>query len=397
MFKFVTNGKPKTMKFLKNFFKWFAIVLATIIILMYIFDVDYLLRAVRTIYFHGYTTAYLDDYTHFPNREIKKGVAQPWAIAKDYNSVPATEELNKTHKELQTVAYLIIKNDSIWHESYFDGYGKDSKSNSFSMAKSVVSAALGKAIMDGKIKSLDQKVTDFFPELKGQFAKEVTVGDLSSMASGLSWDEKYYSPFSIVTRAYFDDDLKKVILGLDVKEKPGQSFKYLSGATELLAMCIEKATGTYVSDYVSKNFWQPMGAENEALWQLDHEGDGIEKAYCCIASNARDFARFGKLYRDYGKWSGKQLLDSTFVAKSIAPRFPDSPQYGYGFWLHNINGKQLFYMRGHLGQFVIVIPKDNVIIVRLGHLKGLQTETDPHSNDLYVYVNEAYKMLEKRK
>lgn len=385
------------MKFLKKFLLWFLILLTGIIILMYIFDVDYLLRAIRTIYFKGYTTAFLDDYKEFPNREIKKGTAQPWAIAKDYNSVPATDLLNKTHKELQTVAYLIIKNDSIWHESYFDGYGKDSKSNSFSMAKSIVSACLGKAIMDGKIKSLDQKVSDFFPELKGKYAKEVTVGDLSSMSSGLSWDEHYYSPFSIVTRAYFDNDLKKVILGLEVNEAPGKSFKYLSGATELLAMVIEKATGEYLSDYMSKNFWQPMGAENEALWQLDHAPDGIEKAYCCIASNARDFARFGKLYLQNGKWNEKQLLDSTFVAKSITPRFPESPEYGYGWWLHNYLGKKMYYMRGHLGQFVIVVPEDNVIIVRLGHLKGLQTETDPHSNDFYVYVGEAYKMLEKRK
>ena len=385
------------MRFLKKLFKWFAIVLVSIIILMYIFDVDYLLRAVRTIYFRGYTTAFLEDYTHFPNREIKKGTAQPWNIAKDYNSVEATPILAKTHKELQTVAFLIIKNDSIWHESYFDGFDKDSKTNSFSMAKSVITAALGKAIMQGKIKSLDQKVSDFFPELKGEFAKDVTVGDLSSMASGLNWDEKYYSPFSIVTRAYFDDDLKKVILGLEINEKPGQSFKYLSGATQLLAMCIEKATGEYVSDYVSKNFWQPMGAENDALWQLDHEPDGIEKAYCCIASNARDFARFGKLYKQNGKWNGEQILDSTFVKKCITPRFKGSPQYGYGWWMHNISGKELFYMRGHLGQFVIVIPEDDLIIVRLGHLKGLQTATDPHSNDLYTYVEEAYTMLGKRK
>ncbi|WP_177730768.1 serine hydrolase domain-containing protein [Flavobacterium inviolabile] len=385
------------MKFLKKFLIWFTVVLASIIIIMYIFDVDYLLRAVRTIYFKGYTTAFLEDYKDFPNREIKKGTAQPWAIAKDYNAVPATPELAKTHKELQTVAYLIIKNDSIWHESYFDGYGKDSKSNSFSMAKSIVSASLGKAIMDGKIKSLDQKVSDFFPEMQGKYAKDVTVGDLSSMASGLNWDEHYYSPFSIVTRAYFDSDLKKVILGLKVTEQPGKKFVYLSGATELLAMVIEKATGEYLSDYVSKNFWQPMGAENDALWQLDHEPDGIEKAFCCIASNARDFARFGKLYKQHGKWNGKQILDSTFVAKSITPRFADAPEYGYGWWLHTYLGKKMYYMRGHLGQFVIVAPEDNLIIVRLGHLKGLQTETDPHSNDFYVYVGEAYKMLEKRK
>ena len=385
------------MKFFLKLLKWLAILLLSIIVLLYIFNVDYLLRAVRTIYFKGYTTAFLEDYNEFPNRKIKKGIAQPWAIATDYNLVSATKTLQKTHKELQTIAFLIIKKDSIWHESYFDGFDKNSKSNSFSMAKSVVTMAMGKAIMEGKIKSLDQKVIDFFPDLKGEYAKDVTVGDLSSMASGMNWDEKYYSPFSIVTRAYFDDNLKDIILGLDIKEKPGQSFKYLSGATQLLAMCVEKATGEYLSDYVSKHFWQPMGAENEALWQLDEAPDGIEKAYCCIASNARDFARFGKLYLNNGKWNDQQILDSGFVKKCITPRFENSPEYGYGWWMHNFLGKDFYYMRGHLGQFVIVIPEDDLIIVRLGHLKGIQTPYDPHSEDLYVYVEETYNMLTKKK
>lgn len=385
------------MKRLLAFFKWFFISCVGFILILYVFDVDYLLRAVKTIYLKGHTTAFLEDYKEFPNRTIHKGTAQPWAVSKAYNTIPTTDKLNTTHKNLQTVAFLIIKNDSIWHESYFDGYTNTTKSNSFSIAKSIVSAALGKAIMEGKIKSLDQKVTDFFPKLNGKFAKEVTVGDLSSMASGLSWDEKYYSPFSIVTRAYFDDHLKEVILGLSIKDKPGQEFRYLSGATQLLAMCIEKATGEYLSNYVSEHFWKPMGAENEALWQLDEANTGIEKAYCCIASTARDFARFGKLYKQNGIWNGKQILPRSFVEKSLQPRFSDSPEYGYGWWLHQINGKRVFYMRGHLGQFVIVLPEEELIIVRLGHLKGKQTTTDPHSNDLYVYVEEALKMINKKK
>ena len=385
------------MKRLFTYFKWFFISSVGFILILYIFDVDYLLRAVKTVYLKGHTTAFLEDYKEFPNRTIQKGTAQPWVVSKAYNSVPATDKLNTTHKNLQTVAFLIIKNDSIWHESYFDGYSATSKSNSFSIAKSIVSAALGKAIMEGKIKSLDQKVTDFFPKLKGNFAKEVTIGDLSSMASGLSWDEKYYSPFSIVTRAYFDDNLKELILGLSIKDKPGQQFRYLSGATQLLAMCIEKATGEYLSNYVSKHFWKPMGAENDALWQLDEADFGIEKAYCCIASTARDFARFGKLYKQKGVWNGKQILERSFVEKSLQPRFSDSPEYGYGWWLHHINGKRIFYMRGHLGQFVIVLPEEELIIVRLGHLKGKQTKNDPHSNDLYIYIEEALKMINKKK
>lgn len=381
---------------LRKIFKILIGLILLLIVLMYIFDVDYLFRAVRTIYFRGYTTAFLNDYTHFPNRKIEKGANQPWKISKNYNTVNSTKELQNTHKKLQTVAYIIIKNDSIWHESYFDNYTKDSKSNSFSIAKSVVTLALGKAIMQQKIKGLDQKVTDFLPELKGKYAKELTVGDLSSMASGLSWDEKYYSPLSIVTRAYFDSDLKKVMMGLSINQPPGKKFNYLSGDTQLLAMCIEKATGQYLAEYVSDNFWKPMGFENDALWQLDHEPDGIEKAYCCIASNARDFARFGKLMLQNGSWNNHQIIDSSFVQKCITPRFKESPEYGYGWWLHQINEKKLYYMRGHLGQFVIVIPEDELIIVRLGHIKGKQTETDPHSNDLYVYVNEAYKMINSK-
>ncbi|MFA5555588.1 MAG: serine hydrolase [Flavobacteriaceae bacterium] len=381
------------MKFLKKFLFWIFAPLSGIVLLMYVFDVDYLLKAVRVTYLNGYNTAFLDDYQYFDNRIIENGAVQPWNIHKDYNKIPETPKLLETHSELKTTAFLIIKNDSIWHESYFDGYGKNSHTNSFSMAKSYVSASLGKAIMEGKIKGLDQPVSDFFPEFSEGLASKMTIGDLASMASGLNWDEKYYSPFSVVTRAYFDEDLKKVILNLKTTEQPGQKFKYSSGDTQLLAMIVEKATGETLSDYISKHFWKPLGCENQAFWQVDNP-EGIEKAYCCIAANARDFARLGKLYKQKGNWNGKQILDTAFVELSVHPRFEGAP-YGYGFWLSDYLGKNIFYMRGHLGQFVIVIPQDDLIIVRLGHLKGLQTETDPHSNDLYVYIDEAYQMLTK--
>ena len=385
------------MKVLWKFLKGLIIACVAIVVLAYVFKVDYLFTAVRTIYFNGYKTAFLDDYHYFPTREIPAGEAQPWPIAEDYNSVEPTQRLVDTHKELQSIAFLIIKNDSIWHEQYYDGYTATSKTNSFSMAKSVVSAALGKALQRGEIKSLDDKVIEYLPELKGPYKNEVTVGDLSSMASGLDWDEGYYSAFSVVTQAYFDKDLRKVMLGLEIKDKPGQHFIYKSGDTQLLAMVLEKATGKTLSDYVSTYFWKPMGAENDALWQIDHEGDGIEKSYCCLTSGAREFARFGKLYKDLGQWNGQQILDRDFVEKSIVPRFESSPEYGYGWWLKNYKGQDFFYMRGHLGQFTIVSPKDNVIIVRLGHIKGVQTEADPHSNDLYTYIDEAYAMLAQRK
>ena len=375
---------------------WFAGIILTLILLLYIFNVDYLIKAVRTVYFNGHKTAFLDDYQYFENRTIANGVYQPWAFSADYNKIPAPKKLQDLHKQIGTVAFLVIKNDSIFHESYYDGYDKDSKSNSFSIAKSVVSAALGKAIMEGKIKGLDQKVSDFFPQFKKGHSTAMTVGDLSSMASGLNWVEDYYSPFSITTRAYFDEDLNSVILGLKGIDPPGKTYKYLSGNTQLLAMVIEKATGQSLANYVSEKFWKPLGADNKALWQTDHE-DGIVKAYCCIAAGPRDFARFGKLYKQYGRWNGQQILDSAFIVKSIAPRFPESPQYGFGWWLSDYKGKDIFYMRGHLGQYVIVIPEDDIIIVRLGNHMIRSSSGSPHSDDFFIYIDETYKMLANRK
>lgn len=383
------------MKFLKSLLKWVVIIFALLIAVLYITDTDYLLKAVRTIYFKGYSTAYLEDYKEFDNQVIANGTPQPWPNHQDYNSVKETEILNKTNTENGTIAYVIIKNDSVWFENYYDGFDEDSKSNSFSMAKSYVSAMLGKALMEGHIKSLDQPVGDFLPEFKDGLAAKLTVGDLSSMASGTDWDEAYYSPLSITTRAYFDDDLDKVINGLKVVEEPGQAYKYSSGDTQMLAMVIERATGKKLYDYLTESFWKPLGSENATLWQVDSEEHDMVKAYCCIASNAKDFARLGKLYKDHGKWQGKQLLDSAFVAKSIKPRFADSPEYGYGWWLKNVGDKEFFMMRGHLGQYVIVEPNDNVIIVRLGHSKGPGDAIATFTPDISTYIDEAYKMLEK--
>jgi CubicO group peptidase (beta-lactamase class C family) len=385
------------MKSLKKLVVGVVIFFGLLIAVLYIFNYDYLIKAVRTVYFHGHKTAFLDDYRYFENRVIPKSTKpQPWPIAKDYNAVKPTQTIEQWHQKTQSVAFLIIKNDSVWSESYYDNYNKDSQSNSFSMAKSVVSAALGKAISQGKITSLDQKVSDFYPQFASGKSIDLTVGDLSSMSSGLDWDENYYSPFSITTRAYFDENLDKVTLSQKAIDEPGKSYKYLSGNTQLLAMCVEKATGEELSKYVSENFWQPMGAENQALWQTDHK-DGMVKGYCCIASNARDFARFGKLYKQFGKWNGMQILDSTFVATSTEPRFKDSPQYGYGWWLAQHDGKKIFYMRGHLGQYVIVIPQDDLIIVRLGHSTQRSTKGLPESDDFLVWVAETYKMLAQRK
>ncbi|MCH9660544.1 MAG: beta-lactamase family protein [Bacteroidetes bacterium] len=378
------------MKYLKRFFKGFILLILSLIVLAYATDYEYILKGVRVVYLTGHTTAYIDDHPHFENEIISSSAKpEPWIKHKDYNRTIASEKLTATNKDLGTTAFLVIKNDSLWYEEYAAGYDSSSQTNSFSMAKSITSALLGKAIQDGYITSIKQPISDFFPQYEGT---NTTVGDLSSMASGLDWEESYTSPFSVTARAYYDDNLAETILNQKVVEKPGESFKYLSGNTQLLAILLEKATNKKLANYLSESFIEPMGFEHNALWQVDDSENRLVKAYCCIATNARDFARFGKLYKNFGKWNTKQLLDSSFVARSIQARFPESPEYGYGFWLSNHLNKNIFVMRGILGQYVITIPEDDIIIVRLGHQRG-SFVGKPFTNDFYIYVEEAYKML----
>jgi len=354
----------------------------------------YLFDLVKTISKTKRTVADITDYKFFDNINIPKSEnPQTWPLHEDFNNTKSTDILNKTNDRLGTVAFLIIKNDSLWYEKYYDGYSEKSYSNSFSIAKSIVTAVLGRAIDEGYIKGLDQKVGDFIPEYKKGLAANLSVGDLSSMSSGMKWTEDYKNVFGVTARAYVgSESLVELIKSRPIIREPGQSFKYLSGDTQLLAMTIEKATGKKLSSLVYNWFWNPIGAENNALWQIDNLKSNNEKAYCCFNSNARDFAKFGKLFKDYGYWNGKQLLDSSFVKKATTKRFEKSPHYGYGFWLGSYKGMKYFSMRGHLGQYVMVFPKENIIIVRLGKTNDKKTEADIIPQDQLIYIEEAIKM-----
>ena len=119
-----------------------------------------------------------------------------------------------------------------------------------------------------------------------------------------------------------------------------------------------------------------MGAQHDALWSLDRP-NGIEKAYCCFNTNARDFARFGQLILNHGKWNGKQLVSESWLNKSLSPVShlidKDSKNvdyYGWQWWLMNYKGHQVFYMRGINGQYVIIVPELDTVIVRLGHKRS---------------------------
>ena len=321
-----------------------------------------------------YNFANIDDNSIFEQRIIEKAPkVQPWPKSNHYNKTDLSSKLAAFHKNNKTVAFAVIKNDSLLHEEYFEGKSAESRTNSFSMAKTVVSILIGVAIKEGKIKSEEDFVGKYLPEFNMGKLSKVKIKHLLTMSSGLSWDESYANPLSMTTEAYYGTDLWALMLRLYAKETPGKYFKYLSGDTQVLAFILMKATGKSLSAYASEKLWQPMGAEHAAEWSLDKK-DGIEKAYCCIYSNVTDFARFGNLYLHQGNWKGKQLVDSNYVLKSITPANLIDEEtnnkidyYGYKWWLiPNYKGEKIFYARGILGQFVIVIPSKNIVIARLG-------------------------------
>ena len=264
------------------------------------------------------------------------------------------------------------------------------------MAKSWVSTLIGVAIKEGKIQAVDQKVCDFLPDFCAEADKDLTIKNLLTMSSGLNWEENYYNPIGQTAEAYYGTSLKGLVMKQKVVAPSGKIFNYHSSCTQLLAFILEEATGIGITDYASKKLWKPMGAKHPALWNTDAEG-GDEKAFCCINSNARDFARLGKLYLDYGNWNGNQLVDTSFVIQSTNPadlldEYGDKNiNYGWQFWLAKRKGLDVYYARGLWGQYVICIPEKDMIVIRLGRNYGNYLE-DGHHDDFYAFIDAALEM-----
>lgn len=346
-----------------------------------------------------HTNADIDDYKIFENRTIQAGQAQAWEMHPMFNQLKWDAKYNDEFFALKPVAFLMVKDDCILLEDYYDGYGTSSLSNSFSMAKSIISLLIGIAIDDGYIKSVHQSVKDFLPDFAVANYENLTIEHLLTMSSGLDWDEAYSSAFSITTKAYYGRDLKALLQPIGLKEEPGIRNDYVSGNTQLLAFILEKATGKTVSEYASEKLWKPIGAEHDALWSLDHK-NGIEKAYCCFNTNARDYARLGQLVLHDGNWKGQQIISADYVitatkAASHLKKDDGTPldNYGYQFWVTNHRGYEIPYFRGILGQYIFVIREYNTVVVRLGH-KRADERRDDIPVDVFLYLDMALDMLE---
>ena len=351
------------MKFLKKALYVFIILVIVFSALAVITGKTYLFRSVI------YNFSNIDDYKIFDNNKVTASKSIPWSVSSNYNKVEYPDSLNSLLEKLSTVGLLMVKNDSIIMEKYWDGYNDSSLSGSFSMAKSITSILIGVAIKEGLIKSVEQLVGDFLPEFKEGEKAKLRIVDLLTMSSGTNWDESYWNPLSVTAEIYYGTDAYKTATGVSMIHQPGTLHDYKSGDTQLLGLILLKATGKTLSEYASQKLWQPLGASHTALWSTDQE-NGKEKAYCCFNSNTRDFARIGKLMLDSGKIGGVRIFDSSFYIQSITPcGIKDTKglacdYYGYQWWV-DPEHKEIFYARGILGQYIIIIPSKKIIIVRL--------------------------------
>ncbi len=327
-----------------------------------------------------YNFSGVDDYLIFPQRTLaaaplafhfREGIDPDIAFIKvnidSRKDIPLAELLEAS----ETTAFLVIKDDTIVFENYYLGYDRTTPSLSFSMAKSVLSLLVGCALDDGYIRSIDQSVTDYVPELTEKGFTAVTLKHLLQMTSGIDYAENDF-PFGLHVRFYYTDQLEDEILKLRSQEPPGRRFVYRSSDAFLLSLALDRALGSKnITEYMQERIWNPLGMEYDGAWSIDHAPDGLEKTGCCLAATARDFAKFGRLYLNKGDWDGQRIVSESWITEStkIDTSEGSAWEYQYMWWLAAPDRSD-FMAVGHLGQFIYVNPAVRVIIVRLGKSMG---------------------------
>lgn len=329
--------------------------------------------------FAYYNFANITDYKIFPSRKAQNDsikfvypVSNTPKFPKKLTRNGVDISLENFLKDSKTVAFMIIKDDSIHYENYFNGYNEESVVASFSMAKSVTSILIGCALDDGLIKSIDEPIIKYIPEMKHDDVGQVTIKELLNMRSGIKFNESYINPFGDAATYYYGQNLRKAIYKRKLEREPDTEFNYISGDTQILGLVLDRvlsAKGKTITAYLEEKIWKPLGMEYDATWSLDREKDGLEKTFCCLNARARDFSKIGRLYLNKGNWNGKQLISKAWVEESTRPDTGPNAEKGYKYqWWLGENG--VFAAEGILGQYIYVNPEKKLIIVRLGENSG---------------------------
>ena len=294
-------------------------------------------------------------------------------LPKNVNYGGTEISLEKFIDDTETNAFLVIKDGKLVFEKYYNGKSKDTLLPTYSVAKTLTSIMIGQLITAGKLKESDTFVS-ILPEYKaGTDFDLVTIRDLLDMNSGIGVSDNYPTGPSgwgvAIAQMYASTDLYWWLHhNQKMWEKPGTKPEYRSINTQLLGMVIAKLTGETVSEYFQKNVWQPIGAQSQAKWNVDHVG-GIEKTFCCFNATARDFARVGQLFVNNGAANigGGSVISASYLKRMSTPVVTLDYNWGYSAQTWHPFPDSLLLLGLH-GQYIYVQPKEQVVIVKLSDL-----------------------------
>ena len=314
-------------------------------------------------------------------------------VAELFKTLAGVNDFEAFLESENTQAFIVIQDDAILYEKYFNETQRDSMLTSFSVAKSFTSALIGIAIEEGYINSVDDPITDYLPELAERDSRfnDITIRHLLMMSSGLDYQENRWALLNgddpITT--YYPDQRQAALEFTNILDSPGEYFLYNKYHPQLLGLIIERTTGKSVADYMQKKIWDPIGMEFDGSMSIDSEESGFEKMEAGVNARAIDFTKFGRLYLDHGEWDGVQVIPTDWIAESTAvdrsvqhaDYYPD--EFGR-FIFDTLNGyyKYMWYglfregedndftAAGDHGQYIYVSPSKDLIIVRNGLVYG---------------------------
>ena len=295
----------------------------------------------------------------------------------------------------RSAALLIVQVGQLRLERYGLGFDGDGRWTSFSVAKSFTSTLVGAALRDGAIKSMDDKVSAYVPELKGSAYDDVSVAQLLSMTSGVQWNEDYGDPHSDVARFNNHqpepgaDALLSYLRRLPRAAPPGTRWNYSTGETNLIGILVSQATGKPLAQYLQEKIWQPVGMEHAATWILSKTGQEISG--CCVQAAPRDFARFGLFILEGARVRGQSIVPDGWLAQATSKQADIGEPgngYGYQWWTHDDGS---FDARGIFGQGIFIDPKRELVIVSNANWGGGASDPGPMQarDDFYRAVQQA--------
>lgn len=371
---------------MKKIFTGIVATSSLIISAIYIFGYGYIFKALRINLHKGPITPSTDDEEKFPSHTINNFKPQSWKKPPEYNSLQLSEKLENELKKTRASSLLIIKNHQLVYEKYWKKHDQHSLINSFSMTKGFLSILTGFAIDDGFLESENQLISTLFPEyINSKFGKHLTFKHLMTMQAGFDWDEEYRHPFAENSKQYFIDDLCQQVFETDFRENPGQRYEYQSVSAQLLGMALTRATKQTLSSYISEKIWKPLGMESFGKWTIDAEG--MEKAFCCLHATPRDLAKIGQFVMQKGQWNGEQLLNENYCERMLTPTLLNDA-FCYTIWAGHYFGLQYRFFYGFLGQFIIMIPDKNIVIVKTGFYNKLEVDDKKRPFQVKILIDE---------